>query len=302
MGEARRVFWDVSAQQRRNLLAVAWAIVLLITLPEIIIRGFMQMDTPWMLPARMGVLGTIFLLTFFTPKIRPLRGFCLMLLVNIVFEGWFFGMVIQQSHLFLTVFGDSPETLFFGERLLRVGASLVTLFVLLSMGLKRRDFFLTWGKFHAIAEPEAWAVPRKPETWLGFGGRFVLISVTIMLIFLIPAVKPTFSNLSIEVITFALVCAVMNAFAEEFMYRAALLPQVLPIFGKGASIFLIASWFGLAHYFGMPYGVTGVMITMIGGWIFAKSMVETEGMGWAVFLHFVSDFTLYLVILLAGGF
>jgi hypothetical protein len=31
-------------------------------------------------------------------------------------------------------------------------------------------------------------------------------------------------------------------------------------------------------------------------------MVETRGMGWPLFLHAVSDFTIYVIILLAGGF
>src|SRR5690606_38950079 len=110
------------------------------------------------------------------------------------------------------------------------------------------------------------------------------------------------SNLSIGLVLFAAVCALMNAFAEEFLYRSALLPQVLPLFGKGASLILVAAWFGIGHYFGVPTGITGVILTTIAGWVFAKSMVETRGMTCPLFMHFISDFTIYVVILLAGGF
>jgi hypothetical protein len=48
-------------------------------------------------------------------------------------------------------------------------------------------------------------------------------------------------------------------------------------------------------------GIAGVILATIGGWIFAKGMVETRGMGWPLFLHFVSDFTIYVVMLLAGS-
>ncbi len=93
----------------------------------------------------------------------------------------------------------------------------------------------------------------------------------------------------------------MNSFAEEFLYRSALIPQVLPLFGKSATLMLIPAWFGLAHYFGVPNGLTGVLLAGIGGWFFAKSMIETRGIAWAWFLHFLADFTVYMLLLLSGG-
>ena len=49
------------------------------------------------------------------------------------------------------------------------------------------------------------------------------------------------------------------------------------------------------------YGLTGVLLAGVGGWFFAKSMIETRGIAWAWFLHFLADFTVYLMLLLAGG-
>ncbi|MBZ0297495.1 MAG: CPBP family intramembrane metalloprotease [Anaerolineae bacterium] len=290
--------------ERRTLLWSAWAIVLLLTLPEVVLRGFLQMQTGWMIPARIGFLIVIATLTFMWSTIRPLRGLALTFLVIYGVEGWLFGTLIQQSAFFDNLFGANANLTFFGERLLRIGAVLIMLALLLVMGLKRHDFFLTVGKLNAIAEPERWGIPRKAETWPGFGGRYALIIIVLLLLFMVPGLQPpiSLSSLSSGLVLFAALCALMNAFAEEFLYRAALLPQVLPLFGKGSSLFLIASWFGLAHYFGIPMGITGVIITTIGGWVFAKAMVETHGIGWSMFLHFISDFTIYLVILLAGGF
>ena len=286
----------------RTLLLTAWVIVLLLTVPEIILRAFVKMDTSWMLPARIGLLGILLAMTFAWPLIRPLRRLLLVFLVIYGVESWFFGLLIQQSQLFTSIFGSDPNRGFFGERLMRVGASLVMLLVLLGMGLKRQDFFLAIGNLKATAEPERWGVPRKPEKWPGFSGRYALIIVTLFLLFMVPALHPSLSNLTAGLVLFAALCALMNAFAEEFLYRSALLPQVLPLFGKGASLILVAAWFGLGHYFGLPHGITGVIFTTIGGWIFAKAMVETRGMGWSLFLHFVSDFTVYVIIFLAGGF
>jgi membrane protease YdiL (CAAX protease family) len=288
--------------ERRTLLYAAWALVLALTVPEIILRGFMQMDTMWMLPARVGLLVMLLALTFAWPSIRPLRRLTLIFLVIYGVESWFFGTLLPQSQLYTDIFRSNANLAFFEERLMRIGATLVMLMVLLAMGLKRQDLFLTVGNLRAVAEPEKWGIPRKPENWLGFGGRYALIIVTLFLLFMVPSMQPSLSNLSLGLVVFAALCALMNAFAEEFLYRSALLPQVLPVFGKGASLILVAAWFGIGHYFGMPMGMAGVILATIGGWIFAKSMVETRGMGWALFLHFVSDFTIYIVILLAGGF
>jgi len=38
-------------------LRVAWAIVLLLTVPEIVLRAFLALDTGWMLPARVALLA-----------------------------------------------------------------------------------------------------------------------------------------------------------------------------------------------------------------------------------------------------
>lgn len=284
---------------RRDLLYVAWAIVLLTTVPEIILRAFLRLDTSWMLPARVGLLAVLWGLTFVWPLIRPLRGFTLVMLVIYAVEGWFFLTLVPQSQVYQDVFGGSMNLLFFGERLMRIGASLVMLLVLLGMGLKRHDFYLALGNLKAEAEPSV--IPRKPEPWTKFGRNYALISVGILLFFMVPALQPSLENFSIGLLLFAAICAVMNAFAEEFLYRSALLPQMLPLFGKSATLLLVPAWFGLGHYFGIPSGITGVLITAIGGWFFAKSMIETRGMGWAWFLHFLADFTVYMVLLLAGG-
>jgi membrane protease YdiL (CAAX protease family) len=177
----------------------------------------------------------------------------------------------------------------------------VMLVVLLAMGLRRRDLFLAVGDVRATAEPTRRWIPRKREPWTKFGRNYAIISVGLLLLFLIPALKPSLADFSVGLLLFAAVCAAMNSFVEEFLYRSALIPQVLPLFGKGATLLLVSGWFGLAHYFGVPNGLTGVLLAGIGGWFFAKSMIETRGIAWAWFLHFLADFTVYLVLLLAGG-
>jgi membrane protease YdiL (CAAX protease family) len=285
----------------RSLLYVAWAIVVLLTVPEIILRAFLRVDTSWMLLARIGLLVGSFALSFVWPLIRPLRGMLVVFLVIYVVEAWLLLTVIPQSQIYRDVVGDDPNLAFFGERLMRIGAVLVMFGVLLLMGFRRRDLYLAVGDVRATAEPTRLKIPHKPQPWTTFGRNYAIISVGLLLFFLIPALQPSLANFSVGLLLFAFVCAAMNSFAEEFLYRSALIPQVLPLFGKGATLMLVSAWFGLAHYFGVPNGMTGVLLAGIGGWFFAKSMIETRGIAWAWFLHFLADFTVYLLLLLGGG-
>jgi CAAX protease family protein len=291
----------VPTTSARSVLYVAWAIVLLLTVPEVILRAFLRVDTSWMLFARIGLLAGTFALTFLWPLVRPLRGMLVVFLVIYVVEAWLLLTAVPQSQIYRDTFGADPNLAFFGERLLRIVAVAVMLVVLLLMGLRRHDFYLAVGELKAMAEPTRLRIPNSREPWTRFGRNYAIISVGLLLLFLIPALKPSLANLSIGLLLFAAACAAMNSFAEEFLYRSALIPQVLPLFGKGATLMLVPAWFGLAHYFGVPNGLTGVLLAGIGGWFFAKSMIETHGMAWAWFLHFLADFTVYLVLMLAGG-
>lgn len=285
----------------RSTLYLAWAIVLLLTVPEIILRVFMRVDTSWMLAARIALLAGAFALTVVWPLVRPLRGMLVVFLVIYVVEAWLFLTAVPQTQLYVDAVGGDPNVAFFSERLLRIGAVLVMFVVVVLMGLRRRDLFLTVGDLKATATPTRLKIPHKAQPWTVFGRNYAIISVALLLLFLIPALQPSLANFSVGLLLFAVVCAAMNSFAEEFLYRAAMIPQVLPVFGKGATLMLVPAWFGLAHYFGVPNGMTGVLLAGIGGWFFAKSMIETRGIAWAWFLHFLADFTVYLVLLLAPG-
>jgi membrane protease YdiL (CAAX protease family) len=285
----------------RSTLYLAWAIVLLLTVPEIILRAFLRVDTSWMLLGRIGLLAGSFALTFVWPLLRPLRGMLVVFLVIYLVEAWLFLTAIPQSQIYRDVVGGDANLAFFGERLMRIGAVLVMFVVLLLMGFRRRDLYLTVGDLKATAEPTRLKIPHRPEPWTTFGRNYAIISVGLLLFFLIPALQPSLANFSVGLLLFAAVCAAMNSCAEEFLYRSALIPQVLPLFGKGATLMLVPAWFGLAHYFGVPNGLTGVLLAGIGGWFFAKSMIETRGIAWAWFLHFLADFTVYLLLLLAGS-
>lgn len=282
-------------------LRIAWLVVAVLTVPEIILRGFLGLDTEWMLLARIGLLVLLLAAGGFSRALAALRGFFIVLLVVYAAEGLLFGTFIARSSVYLDLVGDDTHAAFLGERLLRLGPVVIMIVVLLIMRLKPRDFYLAVGNPRAVAERDRLLrLPPKPQPWTRFGRNYALISTAILLAFLIPALQPSLDALTPGLIGFAALCALINSFAEEFLYRAAFLPHLVRRFPVHHAILLVAVWFGLSHYFGVPNGITGVLLTAIGGWFFAKSMVETRGMTVPWALHFLSDFVVYAVILLAG--
>jgi hypothetical protein len=53
-------------------------------------------------------------------------------------------------------------------------------------------------------------------------------------------------------------------------------------------------FFGLAHYlFGSPPDVIGFLMTGFLAWLIGKSMLETKGIIWAWFIHFLPDVVIF---------
>ena len=85
----------------------------------------------------------------------------------------------------------------------------------------------------------------------------------------------------------------MNAFNEEMTYKASFLSVLENVVGKHQALWLMAVYFGIGHYYGIPYGVIGVLMAGFLGWFLGKSMLETRGLWWAWFIHFLQDVLIF---------
>lgn len=99
----------------------------------------------------------------------------------------------------------------------------------------------------------------------------------------------------------AVLFAGMNAFSENFAYRAALLPQLLPAVGKQQALLLTAVFFGLPHFYGFPPGIGGPILAGFLGWVLGKAMVGTRGFLWPWLIQLPLDIlaVLSMLVLLA---
>jgi len=85
----------------------------------------------------------------------------------------------------------------------------------------------------------------------------------------------------------------LNAFNEELTYKASFLSVLEDAVGRQQALLLVAAFFGLLHFYGVPYGIVGVILAAFLGWILGKSMLETRGLFWAWFIHFLQDVLIF---------
>jgi hypothetical protein len=97
-----------------------------------------------------------------------------------------------------------------------------------------------------------------------------------------------------------LLFAAMNAFNEEMTYRASLLASLEGAVGPQHALWLAAAFFGIGHYYGVPYGVIGVILAGFLGWLLGKAMLETRGFFWAWFIHFLQDVLIFSFMVLGS--
>ena len=67
-------------------------------------------------------------------------------------------------------------------------------------------------------------------------------------------------------------------------YKASFLSVLENAVGKKQALLLMSAFLDIFHFYGIPYGVVGVVLATFLGWLLGKSMLETRGMWWAWFI------------------
>lgn len=179
--------------------------------------------------------------------------------------------------------------------------AIVMVLLLLMMGCRPRDFFLRAGNLTAPIRPEPLLGFPRSDPWPRFGivwGVGIAAALGVAQYFLI---RPTAADLGVllPAIPAILVFAALNAFSEEMTYRAPLIATVEPVVGSSQALWLSAVYFGVAHYFGIPGGLVGALLSIFMGWILGKAMLETRGMFWPWVIHFLSDVVIFAFLAMA---
>jgi hypothetical protein len=294
-------------RQRSILLTVAWTVTLLVsTLPTILLNELGPGAPDWLFWVKVAFVAIMLLMTFFWKTIRPLRAYFVVILILFLAEwvlySWFGEADLWKSRFNSAVFTSSM----LGMQILRLGVALIMVAAMLVIKKRRSEFFLVKGDLGATAEPIPLVMTR-PQPWSKLGLYLALFISLGTLAFLLIASRPSLGILpkAVPFLPAVLLFAVMNSFSEEMSYKASFLSVLHNVVGKDQSLLLMAAFFGIGHYYGVPYGIVGILMAGVLGWLLGKSMLETRGFTWAWFIHFLQDVIIFLFMAIgsvsAGG-
>jgi membrane protease YdiL (CAAX protease family) len=298
-----------SGPSTRSLTIAAWSITLFASLlPTIVVAEIIGAATGWLFWARVGVLAGMVVLSFVIPLLRPLRSFMILLAAIYLLE-----MAASRATalpFWQAIFGGdnvSFTTNMFGIQIKRVVVALLMIGVLLLLGFSRKQFFLVRGDLRAPVDPVRLRGFPNQDTWMRFGFQWAIYITLGTLAFLFIAGRPSGSALlqALPILPMVLLFAAMNAFSEEMTYRSALLAPLEGVVGPRQALYMTALFFGIGHFYGVPYGIIGMVLASFLGWMLGKAMLETRGFFWAWFIHFLQDVAIFSFMavgsIVAGG-
>lgn len=284
---------------RPTLLGLAWSItVVASSLPDILWSQLSGGIPSWLDFAKMGLLLGLVLASVVWRPLRPLRNFCLVLLA-------FFALMALRQRLDFTwpvlqaVFGRNVfDSRMQAEQTGKLVAALAMIAVLLLLGYKRRDFFLTRGYLRAPIHPVPLLGFPKAAPWPVFGLQWGIYIAAALAVMQYLSLRPEGATLLqvVPLLPSILFYAALNAFNEEMIYRAPMLGTLEAVVGSRQALWMAAYFFGIAHYFGTPGGLLGGVASIFMGWILGKAMLETRGLFWAWWIHFLSDIAIFFFL------
>ena len=275
--------------------AIAWGVMLAGSLLPTIFSRSAGEGGYWVPVAQVLILVVAAVVVSKSRRLHCLSGF--LLTIAILRLGWsVVAPVIADLAPVQKLMGDldwGPNI--FVTRLLNVGGALLMPMTFIGRHITRDELFLRVGQLNAPVKPERILWFRSPLRWWHLGPLIMLVFAMAMIAFLFSNLRPNFWQLTLhwQLLPWAIATAALNAANEEFQFRCVPLAHVRNLLPLSEGVWLTAVLFGLAHYFGQPSGWLGVTMATIAGFIWAKSMVETRGMGWAFGIHFVQDLVIF---------
>jgi membrane protease YdiL (CAAX protease family) len=288
---------------RFGLPALAWAAMLLVSLlPDILSRELTGELPVWLVWVKIGLMATLLLASLLWSRIRALSLFFVVLLaVNFLEFGVnrFYNALNYQIWLS----GLSPflqDTL--AVQIQRLTTAVLMMLIMLALLGSFKRFFFVKGKLDAEAAPIP-LILDKPSSWRILGPAISAAMCLGLLVFIFAFGSLPSRQSLVEVIPllpFVLLLAASNAFGEEMIYRAPWLGALEGPLGALQALLITSVYFGVAHFYGVPYGVVGVVMAFIPGWLMGKSMLETRGFFWAWVIHLSMDMVIFFFMALGS--
>jgi len=277
----------------RRAALIAWAAMLLGSiLPRVVWTVFAHEDAPpLVLVAQLVVLFGLSRLT----AARSVHGYVVLLIGMVAgddayqllrstaaWQGWW-AQLSEHERLFVDPFFELLPSA--GVALTLVGSRLTRADLSLTVGdLSRRlrigPLALTWW----VATPIV--------ALLLAGPLLAQLSFTV-------GPDPSAVPRVVPLVPAALLFSTLNAFLEEFRFRAAPLARLVPAVGASQALLVTSILFGIGHYYGHPSGLSGIVLASFGGWLLGLSMLGTRGIAAPWLIHGLQDLLIFAAVVKA---
>ncbi|MBI5295484.1 MAG: CPBP family intramembrane metalloprotease [Chloroflexi bacterium] len=287
-----------STSSRKTLIVIAWVFLLLASqLPRIILQEVFHQDISEDVRSAItaGVVLVGLALTYLWESVRPLRSFFILFLVLVGVE-WAVFTKLDQLPIYQSWLNHPSFNVYMlAEQSLRLLVTLGIIAALFMLKKSRDAFFLVKGDTSAPVEPVKVLGIKSTERWNTLGRNFSIFLSLGTLTFLVLAGRPPLDIVlrALPFLPAILLAAALNAFNEEMTYKASFLSMLEEPLGRHQALWLMAAYFGIGHFYGVPYGVIGVLMAGFLGWFLGKSMLETRGLAWAWLIHFFQDVLIF---------
>ena len=186
---------------------------------------------------------------------------------------------------------------------LLLGVALLVLLAIYFVNESNFSAFLAPGNIAAPAKGVSWMGIPEGESWhsLGVSLSFSITFATFSFVFLQFRKSAGHLKQLLPYMPWVLLFSLTNSFSEEVIYR---LGVIVPLAGSVDVEYILlisATVFGAPHLRGMPNGIVGALMAGLLGWLLAKSVLETNGIFWAWFIHFLQDIVIFGSFVMAAA-
>lgn len=205
------------------------------------------------------------------------------------------GMGYALTDAWVDSLRDNPWQRFIVRRVIYGVAVCLPMAVVAAVLLRRGELSFRFGDWRVRTRPS-----RKdaPVTWarmlLGVG-LFAALPVALLMQTAV-RFEPVVTGAIVGVALPVLLMSLVNATAEEAIFRGFALPAAVRAAGVPRGLWLVGAWFGL-HHLGLSVvlmsSLPGVVLLGIGSVYFGKSVLETRGLGWAIAAHMLFDIGIF---------
>jgi len=274
--------------------------------PDIILRELTGTVPTWFNLAKVIILIGVSIYFKINDELKPLAKYTIilamiagvqMLTISFVATSWY--QSVFDANTFVGNFG--------GSILLKFIGTIPVIGLLIYLFKSPEEVYLTKGDLSIKAEKIGWLrIEGDKISWgkLSVISAFLIAFGTLLLTLLTVtgfAIPDNMDRL-FTYLPLILLFALVNSFAEGVVYRSSILGSLKDVLPKEQVLLIAAGLFGMAHYYGAPSGVVGVIMSGVLGWYMCRSMYETKGFVSAWIIHFMQDAVIFATVVLLGGF